>query len=34
MTPKNYLENVLKTNAAKLFDRMARNKMHGSGDER
>lgn len=27
-------ENVLKTNAAKLFDRMARNKMHGSGDER
>jgi hypothetical protein len=27
-------ENVLKTNAVKLFDRMARNKMHGSGDER
>lgn len=27
-------EGILQANASKLFDRMARGKMHGSGDER
>lgn len=27
-------EGILRDNASKLFDRMARGKMHGSGDER